>query len=197
MKHMLVFKHFSLCSEKALDAADRPDHLVRSVSLPQALWNWTLENPVLLALTGLLAGALLRFGAGLPDSGDLVWLLTLLVGGLPVVYRTVRGMLQGNFASDGVAMLAIVVAVGMNPSFAGLVISNFHGSPFLPGRNPARFTSPWCQHRVTKTLPALTRADVSVCHRPWKMLLLPCPTAKTDSKRKQVVREPRHLMCRT
>ncbi len=81
------------------------------------------ENPVfLLALVGLIVGTVVRFGLHLPGPANLVWLATLVVGGAPVVYRTVVGMLHGNFASDVVAMLAIVVAVIMGQSFAGLVI---------------------------------------------------------------------------
>jgi len=100
-----------------------PEKAARPGTLTHTLWTLTLENPVLLlALVGLMAGAVLRFGAGLPGPGNLVWLATLIVGGAPVVYRTVRGMLRGNFASDVVAMLAIVVAVVMGQSFAGLVI---------------------------------------------------------------------------
>ena len=95
----------------------------RPLSLTHTLWTLTLENPVLLlALVGLITGAVLRFWVGLPGPGNGVWLATLILGGAPVVYRTVRGMLRGNFASDVVAMLAIVVAVVMGQSFAGLVI---------------------------------------------------------------------------
>ncbi|AZI44195.1 HAD family hydrolase [Deinococcus psychrotolerans] len=88
-------------------------------------WIWTAarQNWVLLfALLGLLTGAILRFGFGQPDIANLIWLGTLVLGGTPVVYRTVRGMLHGNFATDVVAMLAIVVAVVMGQSFAGLII---------------------------------------------------------------------------
>ena len=100
-----------------------PEKAARPVTLIHTLKTLTLENPVLLlALVGLIVGAVLRFGAGLLGPGNLVWLATLIVGGAPVVYRTVRGMLRGNFASDVVAMLAIVVAVVMGQSFAGLVI---------------------------------------------------------------------------
>lgn len=87
------------------------------------LWTFARENPILLlALVGLILGTVVRFGLHLPGPANLVWLATLVLGGAPVVYRTVVGMLHGNFASDVVAMLAIVVAVIMGQSFAGLVI---------------------------------------------------------------------------
>lgn len=100
-----------------------PEKAARPGALTHTFKTLALENPVLLlALVGLVAGTVLRFWAGLPGPGNGVWLATLVLGGAPVVYRTVLGMLRGNFASDVVAMLAIVVAVVMGQSFAGLVI---------------------------------------------------------------------------
>ena len=51
-----------------------------------------------------------------------VWFLALIVLGVPVVWRTLRGVLRGQFASDLVAMLAIVVAIATMQPLAGLVI---------------------------------------------------------------------------
>ncbi len=74
------------------------------------------------ALIGLLAGALMRFGFTRPDVADALWLITLAIGGIPVVWETVRGMLKGHFASDVVAMLAILTAIIMGEYFAGVII---------------------------------------------------------------------------
>ena len=80
-------------------------------------------NPVpFLALAGLLVGLVLQFGLHQPSSARRVWLATLIVGGIPLVWRTARGMLQGKFASDVVAMLAVVTAVIMDQAFAGVII---------------------------------------------------------------------------
>ena len=46
----------------------------------------------------------------------------LVLTGLPVVVRTVRGMFRGHFASDVVATLAIVTAIALQQPIAGLVI---------------------------------------------------------------------------
>lgn len=46
----------------------------------------------------------------------------LVLLGLPVVLRTVRGMLRGVFAADVVAMLAIATAIALREPIAGLVI---------------------------------------------------------------------------
>ena len=53
---------------------------------------------------------------------DVVFLVTLLVGGAPLVVQTVRGLLRGRFAADIVAMLAIVAAFLLGQYFAGVVI---------------------------------------------------------------------------
>src|ERR1700686_3986167 len=87
------------------------------------IWKFTRANPIPpFALVGLLAGALIRFGFTRPDVADMLWLITLVIGGIPVVWETVRGMLRGHFASDVVAMLAILTAVIMGEYFAGVII---------------------------------------------------------------------------
>ena len=107
----------------ATPTGPRPDRVGADQRPPSRLWTFARQNPVLLcALIGLLTGAVLRFGFGQPGIANLIWLGTLVLGGAPVVYRTALGMLHGNFATDVVAMLAIVVAVVMGQSFAGLVI---------------------------------------------------------------------------
>lgn len=75
----------------------------------------------LFTLMGLLAG----IGAylfGHQTLGEQIWLATLLIGGAPIVFQTFRGILQGKFASDIVAMLAIVTALLMGQVFAGAVV---------------------------------------------------------------------------
>ena len=60
--------------------------------------------------------------AGLVTRSDAVFLATLLVGGVPLVVQTARGMLRGRFAADIVASLAIVTAFLLEQYFAGVVI---------------------------------------------------------------------------
>ncbi|MDP1889589.1 MAG: hypothetical protein Q8K55_01750, partial [Gemmatimonadaceae bacterium] len=75
-----------------------------------------------LALTALATGGMLR----LVDRGGpwvwRAWMLTLIITGLPVVVRTVRGLLRGHFAADVAASLSIVGAVALGQPVAGLVI---------------------------------------------------------------------------
>ncbi len=47
---------------------------------------------------------------------------TLLIGGAPLVWTTFRGIIRGRFASDIVALLAIMTAILMQEAFAGIII---------------------------------------------------------------------------
>lgn len=78
-------------------------------------------GPPLAALLAIFLG--LAFQAG-PNAvwGSRLWLGALLVLGLPVVWRTVRGALSGRFAADLVASLAIVSAVVLQQPLPGLVV---------------------------------------------------------------------------
>lgn len=85
-----------------------------------ALRNYPLP---FIAATGLVVGGLLAIVPGAPAGfGNWVWYATLVVGGAPVVYHTLRGMLKGKFAADVVAMLAIITAVLTDEAFAGVII---------------------------------------------------------------------------
>ena len=84
-------------------------------------WVFAKNNPVpYIAGLGLLLGGVLHFYQ--PALARWVWLATLIGGGAPLVWRTGRGMVQGKFASDVVAMLAIITAIVMDQAFAGVVI---------------------------------------------------------------------------
>lgn len=74
------------------------------------------------AMCGLSIGLVSTYAIAAPDVARLVLGATLVIGGLPVVLRTVRGMLRGSFASDIVATLAIVGAAVTQEYLAGCVI---------------------------------------------------------------------------
>lgn len=57
-----------------------------------------------------------------PAWPERIWLTALVIGGVAVVARTVRGALHGHWASDVVATLAIITAVVMNQPLAGLIV---------------------------------------------------------------------------
>ena len=74
------------------------------------------------AIIGLLAGSILQWTPNQHESGHWVWFITLVIGGAPIIWQTIRGMLHRHFASDIVALLAIVTAILLNDAFPGLVI---------------------------------------------------------------------------
>lgn len=73
-------------------------------------------------IAGAVAGALADTDPAATDWRRRVWLVSLLVLGAPVVWRTLRGMVRGEFAADIVASLAIVGAVLLDEPLAGLVV---------------------------------------------------------------------------
>lgn len=86
-------------------------------------WTFTKNYPIpLFALFGLTLGLIFYFPIQRRDISEWIWLATLVIGGLPIVLHTFKGMLKGEFASDIVAMLAIITAVIMGQAFAGAVV---------------------------------------------------------------------------
>ncbi len=74
------------------------------------------------ALAGLLLG-LVFTAARLPGAyPSWTWLVTLVVGGVPLVIATIRRLLKGKFASDVIAAIAIVAAIALDQAFAGVII---------------------------------------------------------------------------
>ncbi len=73
------------------------------------------------ALLGLILGLFFYF-LDHHFLADTIWKVVLILGGAPIVYRTFRGMLRGEFASDIVAMLAIITALFLGQVFAGAVV---------------------------------------------------------------------------
>jgi cation transport ATPase len=75
-----------------------------------------------LALLALVIGGLLYLSDNTAHWAFWLHYLALIILGAPVVFRTLRGMLRGNFAADVVAMLAIGTAIVLREPVAGLVI---------------------------------------------------------------------------
>jgi heavy metal translocating P-type ATPase len=72
-------------------------------------------------LGGIVAGVALAV-AGRADISNMVWLGTLILGGVPILFDTARGILHGRFAADIVASLAIVGAGLTAEYLAGSVV---------------------------------------------------------------------------
>jgi heavy metal translocating P-type ATPase len=73
-------------------------------------------------LVGLFLGVFFRFVLANQVVSHWIWFATLVIGGLPILYDTLKGMLKGKFALDVVAMLAIITAVILGEAFAGCVV---------------------------------------------------------------------------
>jgi heavy metal translocating P-type ATPase len=76
----------------------------------------------ILALASLIIGSVLHWILGITELAHWLWIATLVIGGIPVVVETVKGMLKKHFASDIVAMLAILAALILNDAFPGVII---------------------------------------------------------------------------
>lgn len=81
------------------------------------------------ARVGLVALILAALGAGAlaaaedaPRLASRIWTVGVVVLGLPIVFRTVRGVFQGHLATDVVASLSIVGTVALHQPLAGLII---------------------------------------------------------------------------
>jgi len=87
------------------------------------IWSLGKTYPLpLFTLFGLLLGIILYISLDLPHISHWIWFATLVLGGAPIAYQTIKGMLKGQFASDIIAMLAIITAIIMDQAFAGAVV---------------------------------------------------------------------------
>jgi heavy metal translocating P-type ATPase len=90
---------------------------------PHKIWAFCRNYPIpLFALFGILLGIICKFSIATPAISHWIWFATLILGAIPIVYETFVGMLKGHFASDIVAMLAILTAIIMDQAFAGAVV---------------------------------------------------------------------------
>lgn len=76
----------------------------------------------LLVVVITIAGAALRVGATDERWAHWTWMAGLVLTGLPVAWRTLRGIAHGRFATDIVAMLAILTAIALGQPLAGLIV---------------------------------------------------------------------------
>ena len=74
------------------------------------------------AIAGLLVGLVLVYLLHRADLGSDAWLLTLVLGGVPLVFGTARRVWRRQFTSDVIASVAIVAAIALDQAFAGVVI---------------------------------------------------------------------------
>jgi heavy metal translocating P-type ATPase len=100
-------------------APERPEPALQAGALPFPLA--AARTPALTFLA-LVVGGLFYLGDATRPYAFSVHYGALLILGAPVVFRTLRGLLRGQFAADVVAMLAIATAMILREPVAGLVI---------------------------------------------------------------------------
>lgn len=71
---------------------------------------------------GLVVGSFFHWFVNSPEFGHLIWLFVVVIGGIPIVWETTKGMLHKKFAADIIAMLAILVSIITNDPFPGVII---------------------------------------------------------------------------
>jgi heavy metal translocating P-type ATPase len=74
------------------------------------------------ATIGLLLGIIIHYVLNYPDIAHWIWLIVLVIGGAPIIFETIKGMLHKHFASDIIATLAIITAIMTNEAFPGVII---------------------------------------------------------------------------
>jgi heavy metal translocating P-type ATPase len=103
----------------ATASAERPASLRGRGALPFPL---AAARTPALTLGVLVIGGAMHLVPALDPYAPVFLTVALAILGAPVVLRTLRGMLRGDFAADVVAMLAIVAALVLREPLAGLVI---------------------------------------------------------------------------
>jgi heavy metal translocating P-type ATPase len=75
-----------------------------------------------IAVAGVLAGGVCHL-AGAPGAGDVLWQATIVVTLVPVTWEVARGMEQGDFGVDIIALLAMAAALIGGELLAGAIVA--------------------------------------------------------------------------
>jgi heavy metal translocating P-type ATPase len=75
-----------------------------------------------IAVAGVLAGGVCHL-AGAPGAGDVLWQATIVVTLVPVTWEVARGMAQGDFGVDIIALLAMAAALIGGELLAGAIVA--------------------------------------------------------------------------
>src|SRR5690606_29447166 len=117
-----------------------------------------LRHPLPFTATAfIIAGAALRLHEPTAAVAHTVWLVGLIVTGVPVVWETLRGMFRGRFAAGVVATLAIITAVLLGEPLAGpIVVLMQTGGEALER---------YAERRASDAVRALEEAAPRIAHR--------------------------------
>ena len=92
-------------------------------SQPSKLWLRKSTLIAVIALTGIVTHLVLRFGLNAKtDTRHLPLLITLVIGGLPMLYDLLRKLLKREFGSDLLGGVSIITSVVLGEYLAGAII---------------------------------------------------------------------------
>ena len=96
---------------------------IKFLSLFQKLFIFGKLYPIpIVAILGLLFGNIINYVFYTSSIGYWIWYIILIICGVPIIFHTIKEMIRGHFASDVVAMLAIITAIITNEAFPGMII---------------------------------------------------------------------------
>ena len=121
-----------------------------------SLWRGAILLPAA-AVASLIIGGVMKLNDPASPWAWRMWMVVLVASGLPVVIRTARGLLRGNFAADIVATLSIIGAIGLGQPVAGLVIVLMQTGGELLER--------YAEGRASNAVRALEEAAPRTAHR--------------------------------
>lgn len=75
-----------------------------------------------IAISGLLFGSIISYIIYQAPVGYWIWYIILIICGAPIIFQTLKEMASRHFASDVVAMFAIITAIITNEAFPGIII---------------------------------------------------------------------------
>lgn len=109
------------------------------------------------AIIGLILGTVVHYIFNDQETGHWIWLITLVIGGVPIVFETIKEILHGRFASDIVAMLAIITAILSNEAFPGVII--------VIMQSGGRALEDYAFRKATTSLDELMTRSPKIAHR--------------------------------
>ena len=112
---------------------------------------------VMLAVAGLAVGIFLHLVVRSPGPAHWAFLAVLAGGGVPLVFKTVRGIVRGRLAADIVAALAILTALVFGEYFAGAVV--------VLMQSGGEALETYAMHRATASLEELLARAPKIAHR--------------------------------
>ena len=84
----------------------KPISLQISISTIRKFILFSKRYPIpAIAIIGLIVGTVVHYIFNDEETGQWIWFITLVIGGAPIVFETIKEMLHGRFASDIVGCL--------------------------------------------------------------------------------------------